>query len=306
MKKLYATFILLTFFTSYAAAQTQYQYFDGADTVPQNSVTISLDTAATNIWQIGPPQKIIFNAASTVPNVMVTDTINNYPPNNTSRFTTNVEVQGPFFGIYAMQWKQKLDIDTGDLGALEFTTDGGVTWQSGFNNPYVYNFYGFQAANVDTLGNGQVGFSGTDTSWADIWFCFDISWMSQFPDTVKFRYSLLTDSVNSANEGWMIDNMLSHLTIVHTVGTVVQENYLNVYPNPTSDIVHIEARKIVGYHIIEHMELVDAQGRIVEQWNNIPTKFWFDAGKYGAGNYVLNIKTNVQSESFPIIVTKSK
>ncbi|MDQ3112120.1 MAG: T9SS type A sorting domain-containing protein [Bacteroidota bacterium] len=307
MKKIYVTVILLTLFIRYASAQTQFQYFDGADTMYYNSVNISIDTAATNIWQIGPPQKIIFDSASTQPNVIVTDTINNYPVNNTSRFTANILNQFWPNGVYAIQWKQKLDLDTnGDGGMLEFTIDHGLTWQNAFNNPYVYNFYGFQPSNVDTLNNGQLAFSGTDSTWRDIWLCFDLSWMSQFPDTITFRFSLISDSVNTAREGWMIDNMISHITIIHTVGTIQHENYLNVFPNPTSDIVHVETQKIAGFHIIEHMELVDVQGKVVAQWNNIPTKFWFDAGKYGAGTYVLNIKTNLKSESFPIIVTKQK
>ena len=47
---------------------------------------MELDTSASNIWQIGKPQKIIFDSASTVPNAIVTDTINFYPINNISRF----------------------------------------------------------------------------------------------------------------------------------------------------------------------------------------------------------------------------
>ena len=58
----------------------------------------------------------------------------------------------------------------------------------------------------------------------------------------------------------MIDNMLSHITFIHTIKETEQDRYLNVYPNPASGIVHIQAEKIMDYHIIELMELVDPLG----------------------------------------------
>ena len=58
----------------------------------------------------------------------------------------------------------------------------------------------------------------------------------------------------------MIDNMFAGITIIHTIKEKPQENYLNVYPNPSSSIVHIEARKIQGYHIIELMQLINSTG----------------------------------------------
>ena len=70
-------------------------------------------------------------------NVIITDTINTYPVNDTSRFSFSV-YNDFSFAIVAIQWLQKLDIDsTGDIGTIEFSTDGGQTWQNTFNNPYV-------------------------------------------------------------------------------------------------------------------------------------------------------------------------
>ena len=128
--------------------------------------------------------------------------------------------------------------------------------------------------------------------------------MSQLPDTLMFRFTLKSDSVNNGKEGWLIDNFIAHMTFLHTVKEVNQTDYLNVYPNPTSGIITIAAEKLMEFHIIEHMELLNSQGRVVEQWNNLPTKFWFDASKYGNGLYFLKVKTNIQSETLPIIVTK--
>jgi hypothetical protein len=308
MKKIYLTILLLVFVVRYSTAQLYSQYFDGADTLLWNSIKIELDTSSQNIWQIGTPQKTIFNSAATRPFAIVTDTINFYPTNNTSRFIAKVWNNWVWYwGIFALQWKQKLDMDTSyDGGIIEYSVDNGNTWVNVFNNPYVYNFYGFQTANQDTLAGGEFAFSGTDSTWRDIWLCFDLSWIEQFieNDTILFRFTLLSDSVDNSKEGWLIDNMLAHITIIHTVKEVEQENYLNVYPNPANNIVHIQTQKIMQYHIIEKMELVDPLGRVVDMWTNIPTKFWFDTNNYHDGLYFLKIKTNIKSETLPLVISK--
>jgi hypothetical protein len=118
------------------------------------------------------------------------------------------------------------------------------------------------------------------------------------------RFTFSSDSVNNNKEGWMIDNLLAHITYIHTVKEVAQENYLNVYPNPATNIVNIQAQKIMDYHIIEKMELVDPLGSVVDRWENIPTKFWFDTGNYIDGTYFLKVKTNIKSETLPLVISK--
>jgi hypothetical protein len=305
MKISLTTFFLLTFVQfSFGQQWGLNQYFDGADTSYSNSIMVELDTSMSNIWQIGPPQKAIFDSATTFPNVIVTDTINFYPQGNTSTFRIKLFNQWSY-GILALQWKQKLDIDTTfDGGIVEYSIDQGATWQNAFNNPYVYNFYGFQAGNLDTLNTGEYAFNGTDSTWRDIWLCFDLSWMSTSQDTMNFRFTFKSDSIENNKEGWMIDNMLGHITMIHTVKNINQTNYLTVYPNPSSSIVNIEAEKLQQFHIIEHMELVNLQGIVVEKWQNLPTKFWFDTSKYADGNYLLKIKTNFKSETIHLIINK--
>ena len=128
--------------------------------------------------------------------------------------------------------------------------------------------------------------------------------MSTFPDTVLARFSLMSDSVNSEKEGWLIDNMWSSITLIHTIKEKDQANYLNVYPNPAREIVHVEARKVLAYHIIEDMELINSTGELVKKWTNVPTKFWFDTGKFANGMYYLKVKTNIQSETIPLLIQR--
>ncbi|NOX46239.1 MAG: T9SS type A sorting domain-containing protein [Chlorobi bacterium] len=284
-------------------AQTYSQYFDGADTSALNSIFVVIDTAASNVWQIGPPQKIIFDTAATQPNAILTDTVDNYPVNNNSSFSFGIDPQLFGWGILALQWNQKLDLESGhDGGYVEFTTDGGDTWESAFNNPYVYNFYGFDLENQDTLMNGDVAFSGVDSTWKDIWLCLDLSWLS-YGDSLIFRYTLKSDSIENNREGWMMDNFIAHLTIIHTIIEPVQKEYLIVYPNPTNGRIDINARKIDGFHIIEKMELFDVAGSLVQEFGVSPTKFSIDIGDHPNGVYFLKIKTNLQTETFRIVLS---
>ncbi len=282
-------------------AQSYNQYFDGADTSANNSIIINYDTSSLNIWQVGRPQKIIFDSAATLPNALVTDTINLYPINNTSRFTFKI-VPWVTWGLLAIQWKQKLDMELHHDGAIiEYSIDTGNTWQNVFNDPHVYTFYGFQVANQDTLLSGEYAMSGTDSVWRDLWLCFDMSWLS-FNDSIYFRYTFKSDSVNNNNEGWMIDNLMAHITILHPVKEVNKKDYLNIYPNPGKGVVNVEIQKIQDFHMIENMELITATGTLIKQWRNIPGKFWFDTSKFPDGIYFLKVKTNIKSETIPIVI----
>jgi Secretion system C-terminal sorting domain len=282
---------------SLRAQITSTQYFDGTDSQP---LTVTTDSG--NVWQIGQPQKTLFNAAASVPNVLITDTLNPYPANADAAAVVSY-LFSMNQGIMAMQWKQKLDLDSlTDGGFVEYSTDNGSTWVNAFNNPYVYNFYGYDSTNVDTLPNGQIGFTGTDTTWRDIWICFDASYFIQFQTALLLRLRLVSDSVSSNREGWMVDNMIEHLTIFHTAGLDPQPVYMRVYPTLTTGIVTIEMQKLQEYHVIESIEIFSADGKLVKSFGLSPTKFWFDMSTYPNGVYYVKVKTNKKTETHKVVL----
>jgi len=291
-----------------AQSSARRQFFDGADTAyATTAFRVLLDTGAAAVWQVGKPVKTIFNSAATVPRALVTDTAAFYPPNATARaqfgFRNGSGVYP--FGIRAVRWKQKLDLDTGLDGALvEYSLDSGATWKNVFNNPQVYSFYGFQLANRDTLPDGTFCFSGRDTVWRDIWLCFDYSFIYTH-DTVAIRFTLRTDSVSTGKEGWMIDNLFMAPTLVHTVkGGPSAGKYLSVYPTPTTGRVFIEAEKRNAFHIIQRMELRTAGGQVVQRWGQAPTKYYIDIDAHPPGQYYLTVQTNVATETVPIVLQR--
>ncbi len=303
--------LALFFLPLLASSQVLYQYFDGDNPIPNHILEIILDsTDANNIWQIGPPQKVVFDSASTVPNVLITDTINTYPINDTSRFqlglTTDFEQQLNW-GIFALQWNQKLDMDSlKDGGIIEFSIDSGNTWASVFDNPYVYNFYGYEFGNVDTIGTGSLAFTGTDSTWRNIWLCYEADWLvdNYNMGSLKVRFTFISDSVETGQDGWMIDNMMANITLIHTIGEKDQKNYLEVYPNPTSDRINISARKMQEFHITEKLELFNEMGQLVKSYARVPTKFFINVRDLPAGKYYLRVQTNMETQTFPIIVQR--
>ncbi len=299
-----------------ASASAQYerrQTFDEPSNPLRLYERIHVQTDSTrsyNSWQIGIPQKRIFSQAFSLYNAIVTDTVNTYRSGDTSAFYQYVDSISPYvYGIEAYRWVQKLDIDFngGDGAKVDFSIDSGTTWTSAFRSPYVYRFYGFQSRNIDTLAGGEVVFSGTDSVWRDIWLCFDRSWLNT-PDSngnrkrLVIRHTFISDSVDQHREGWMIDNLMAHLTRVHTVAQMEAESYLKVYPNPTTDILHIEAQKIDGFHLIEKMVLTNATGQVVGQWRDLPTHFFIPTRDYPEGLYHLRIKTNIREEILPVVI----
>ncbi|WP_162902804.1 T9SS type A sorting domain-containing protein [Taibaiella koreensis] len=294
---------LLATITAVAQMGVQQQYFDGDETNPASAIRITMDTSAGNIWQVGPPSKQHFNAAFTLPNALVTDTINPCPAHNISRFYFNY-VPAVAWGVIALRWTQQLDLEPGREGAMiEYSTDKGATWENVFNNPHVYNFYGFSSSNRDTLPDGAFVFSGSDTQWKDVWLCFDISWLNATTDTLWFRYSLITDTVGHNRDGWMIDNLMIHLTGLHaSIQDPYQTRYFDVYPNPVDKRIYLSGERLNQFHIIENMQLINVQGRVIKQWQKIPVKFYFDVETLPAGTYYLRIKTNVRTETFPVVI----
>lgn len=295
-------FLLFVFSALQGNSQsTRKQYFDGADT-STTSLKIILDTSSTNIWQIGSPHKSIFDSAATLPNALVTDTLNYYPDTNISRFYIGINTNWwANWGILAIRWKQKIDFDKkADGGIIEYSTDTGQTWKNVFNNPHVYNFYGFNAANKDTLNSGEYALSGTDTNWRDIWLCFDNSFLYTY-DSVIFRYTLKSDTINNNREGWMIDNMSFAVTFVHTVKKMAADEYMRVYPTRSTGIVNVEIQKLQQYHIIKSMQLMDMQGRIIEEYGLSPIKTFIDVSNHPPGVYKLKVNTNLKSQTFTIV-----
>ena len=281
------------------------QYFDGNDTIASKTLQIELYTASTNVWQIGRPQKLIFDSAATLPHALITDTINNVPVNNVSRFYLGLRSSWwNNFGVLAIRWKQKLDMSAKtDGGIIEYSVDSGQTWKNIFYNPEVHNLYGFDTLNRDTiLATGEYAFSGTDTVWRDVWLCFKMNFLSVY-DSVTIRYTLKTGAIDNNREGWMIDNMMAHSTWVHTVKKKENPDELLVYPTITNGIINIDAATEAVMGDIKDVILLNAEGKVLRRFGASGIRTQVDISGQPNGSYFINIVRGKGTKTFRITLT---
>jgi hypothetical protein len=332
MKK-YILVLILTGICLVSLSQVQTIKFPG-DTIDIWSVIsfeeaspyIHINPSSQNIWRIGVPQKTFFNSAYSVPNAMVTDTLNSYPVNNQSSFDLYVgefNMGGAWSSFYPMDifidFQHKFDSDTlADGGYITVSWDKGLTWMNIINDsvypgehptwwpiPFGANPNIYTPENL--LFNGEPGFSGNSGGWVHscmAWFVWPVKTTSDFPpDTMIIRFNFVSDNVNSNKEGWMID----HIRIFSLdLGSGIGENSVggkrsHVAPNPlkTSTVVTFDK----PYDNVEYY-LIDVNGRICSSGQKAKcSRFTFNRGNITPGIYLLRLVINNEtSETHNILV----
>jgi len=157
-----------------------------------------------NVWQVGIPQKTIFTNAYSAPNVIITDSINSYPINDTSVFIiTNVAFgQGfewPYTVILAGQYFVNSDTLT-DYGKVEFSPDNGITWIDMLNDTVGYWYWNSYEKPVLT---------GNSNQWKSFWV--NLAELGYFygvqdGDTVLYKFTFISDSIQTNKDGLMFDD----------------------------------------------------------------------------------------------------
>ncbi len=199
-----------------------------------------------NMWQIGRPQKNVFDSARTYPNALVTDTLNTYLINDTSVFVLRQWWNGDSIGLNngpQISFYYKLQSDSGDKIIMEYSVDTGKTWNNVFTSPY------FSTNNVLKPGvntNGWVSFYGTlETSYRT--------------DSMYYRFTFVSDSIDSHEEGWMIDNIELNYWFESYVPGMHNNNRLSIYPNPCTNELYINSKRTATH--TPHVSIYDALGR---------------------------------------------
>ena len=238
-----------------------------------NSPFVIIDTAfnPTNIWQIGQPQKTLFDSAYSRPNALLTDTLNNYPTNDTSAFylwhtSHNLQWYWPTLSFYF-----KVDSDSlNDFGTIEVSADRGLNW---INVTSESNTYGFswnifnRTNNDDWKPNYSIPFTGT----TDNWRYFDLtmpSWDYTFgyTDSILFRFSFISDGIETNQNGWVIDqiSMGEMVQSIEELHTIIESQ---VYPNPSTHTVTIVLENANSINF--DLTITDEKGQVVMQKPNI-------------------------------------
>ncbi|UTW66823.1 T9SS type A sorting domain-containing protein [bacterium SCSIO 12643] len=196
---------------------------------------IIIDTLSNpnNIWQIGKPQKVLFDSAQTSPNAIITDTVNTYPINDTSSFYLWHTNHLTPYNWPALLFNYKIDSDSlYDFGKIEFSTDKGVSWYSLADTNLPYNL---RCSSCKDLFTGN---SGSD--WLDFGIAF-VGWDDYFgyTDSILFKFTFYSDGIHNDREGWMIDNIFTYdyYMDVQESNNVSQ---INITPNPAQETIRIQ------------------------------------------------------------------
>lgn len=230
---------------------------------------LSIDTASNPncTWQIGVPNKTVFQSAYSVEHAIVTDTINPVPANDTSTFVLR-HILNPFgpYHILGLGFWFKMDGDSTDFGTVELSVDGGNTWIDVLSQDTQYGI-DWQAPKP-TLQGSTVG-------WQYFWFNDLSSLWSLYPtDTVFYRFTYITDSDSTPRDGWMIDDIYP-MDYWEGIEESQNDNMISISPNPVSDKLRIQRKKT---EVNGNCQLLNSTGQIISE------NFQFNGESVDVGN----------------------
>ncbi|MFZ1688940.1 MAG: hypothetical protein WAU70_16075 [Flavobacteriales bacterium] len=275
----------LTFLPFLLQAQYLDQDFDGGSAYPLPYV---IDTTFGNLWEVGSPQKAFFNTAHSGSNVIITDTLNTYPANNSSSFTMKASLsQIGWYPVFFLRFYHAFQMDSLHAGGYaQVSWDDGATWVNIFDSwlmPQTIEIYDdqFQPLALDTLSNNELGFTGASGSTAGggQWIYTSVCWTNLgFPisDSLFVRFNFYSDSAAQNLDGWMIDDVTLEAYMVHPIIEYTgKDDYFMTLPNPVDD------RFFVLYDVDEpnttaFVALYDMHGREVKVLRDGPVPIGVD------------------------------
>lgn len=271
MKLIYTLLLSLLFLSSSAQVWNHNNHidFDAIDTLGPKAIIIDT-TYHNNVWQIGRPNKTAFTAAHSNPNALITDTVNHYPANDTSVFYIKIPAQhllsGSYWGLAEFSFFYKLDIDSGEIAKVEMSVDSGTHWSNVLVDTIPYNF--------------KFHFTTPDLAHSSAsWQYFDLtSWDGNFypavvtpQDSIIFRFTFISDSIDTHKDGWMIDDMYVQYYLEGIAPLFRKDDIISIYPNPSSGTVYIKPK--TNFRQSVSITIADMNGKEVYRRDDFHDKF---------------------------------
>lgn len=282
MKK-FVLILLFSFFVLKSFSQWGFGFINFEDTT--NLFRIYIDTTIpNNIWQIGAPHKSFFTHAHSLPNAIITDTMNPYPVNNNSvfYFRTSGDFNTDSHDATLEFW-YKMDCDTLiDFGKLEISIDSGITWYN-IISPYsqwtVYDSL-YNVIQTSYNSNDTIVFTGNTNGWY-IFSC-DNSLPEMPIDSIIYRFSFHSSNLSIPRDGWMIDDIQ-----FNTWWEPVTEKEVSckIYPNPVKDKITISTKTVISDY-----EILNSLGCIIKRKENNRIPAHINVSELLPGIYFIKIK----------------
>ena len=254
-------------------------YFDNS-CADQSQDTLS---NPNNIWEVGIPNKTVFDAAYVGTNSMITDLDSAYSVNDTSYFILGYEVgEGYILELHGAYW---VNSDTlNDFGTIEVSLNQGNSWIDMLNDTIYLSGKEWDGPKPVLTGNsdGWKEFQFISITLHD-YFNFN------YGDTVMYRFGFISDGQSDTLDGLMFDAIEMFDWMLSVPQYSMGDFESKVYPNPTSSSVDISFSNPQAEEV--SCVIIDAYGRIVEGPVTTSTEsLHFDLQNIERGLYHYRIK----------------
>ena len=248
-----------------ASSFAQFDWELNFDPFTSYSDRILIDTISNPncIWQIGKPNKAVFSSAHSIPNAIVTDTLNTVPANDTSVFyLKHVRDNGPLpYHLFKLRFWYQMQGDSTDFGTIEISPDTGQTWINVLTQDTAFQMNWLSLK--PTLNGSTNGWQLFDLNM-ETWASANNIGFPNFPiyltaDTILFRFTYITDSSAAPYDGWMIDDF-ALADVWEGIEEINNDDLISVFPNPASNELFIQQKIKTNKQSIQ---VFDYAGRIV-------------------------------------------
>jgi len=303
MKQLLLLIIFLPFSTN---GQTWTEDFE---TPP---IHVWVDSNSTDsLWQIGKPNKPYFNSAVSGTKVIITDTINPYPPNSMAVFYAEFELGG--YNTY-IEWHSKIDTEIGHAGGtIELSFNRGAHWipiyggqwfdpfsdttYNWYDSAFIYSQpYGFDVSNngpnINDSINGMPSHQGSSQNsfWEFVHIQFHCMAVKSGKSNQNFllRFTFYSDSIISNRDGWMLDDFYvfnyGGCSGINEITNVIS----NIYPNPSNEFISIELNNHT--YSMNYISISDVNGREIKRLSNLNNEYvQINVSNFPSGVYFVKL-----------------
>jgi len=241
--------------------------FDGGQNPYGYFLEIDTLSNPNNIWQIGTPQKGVINNAYSNPNVIITDTINSYPPNDTSVFIFKHIDQGGYSTRHSAELAGYYYVNSDslkDYGTIEISLNQGTSWINLITDT-VYSSYYHWFTPKPTLTGSSNGWKNFFVRLADLGGVFNVN----SGDTILLRFTFISDSNADTLDGLAYDNF-EFCDGVEGIEEISKENLISIYPNPTTGYLYIVRKNNSSNATIQ---IYNSTGKLLYEENSFNAEF---------------------------------
>jgi hypothetical protein len=227
---------------------------------------LQIDTVLnpTNTWAIGSPQKTVMGSAYSAPHVMITDTMNFYPPKDTSNFIIGHMAQVGAPGTLEFSGYYNVNSDSlNDFGTIEISCDQGTTWINLITDS-IYNSYYYWNGPKPTLTGNSNGWQFFSIYLSPLQSAFNVQW----GDTILFRITFISDSIANTLDGLAFDDLM-FCDYIEDIEEMRKDHLISLYPSPASDLLFINRKTLAQK---ESVKIFNYTGQILYADENFKGK----------------------------------